>query len=100
MNNQTQTALIPTPGQNGRAERAVCGRVDSVVIRQRQLEYLEATKQLVEAKAEIYSLAVTTATICKGVVVEYRYDFTPEQEEVLRLADDAIEAVKARIFGV
>lgn len=72
--------------------------VDPLVMRRRQREYMDATQPIIDVKVEIYSWMVPTIIIHPDGNVEHRYDFTSEQQEMLQLADEAIEAVKARIF--
>lgn len=69
------------------------------VMRRRQRDYFEAIKPFTDAKVEIYAVMIPTIVIHPGGQVEHRYNFTPEQQEALRLADEAIDTVKARIFG-
>lgn len=72
----------------------------SHVMRLRQREYLEAIKPFTDAKLEIYAVTIPTIVIHPDGQVERRYNFTPGQQEIMRLADEAIDAVKARIFGI
>lgn len=89
----SQTITKPTD------RTAVGGRGQAFVMRQRIREYLEATKPMNDVKVAIYSRTVPDTIIHPNGEFEHRYNFTPEQQETLRLADEAIEAVKARIFG-
>ena len=74
--------------------------VDPLVMCRRQREYLEAIKPFVDAKAKIYAVNIPTAIIHSGGELEFHYDFTSMERESLRLADEAIDNIKARIFGV
>jgi hypothetical protein len=73
--------------------------VDPLVMRHRQRDYLEAIKPFVSAKTEIYSVTMPMMIIHPDGQVEHQYNFTHEQKEVLRLADEAIEHMKVLIFG-
>ena len=71
--------------------------VDDLAKRHRK--YLEAVKPLVDVKVAMYSLATPTTIFYKDGTIEHRYDFTPKQKETLRLANEAIEWERLRIFG-
>jgi hypothetical protein len=52
-----------------------------------------------DAKTLIYSLAMPNLIVHPDGNVEHKYNFTPEQEETLRLVDEMIEHIKEIIFG-
>ena len=73
--------------------------VDQLVMRNRQLDYLDAIKPFIDAKTLIYSLAMPNLIVHPDGNVEHKYNFTSEQEETLRLVDEMIEHIKYIIFG-
>jgi hypothetical protein len=73
--------------------------VDPLVMRQRQMAYLEAIKPFLDRMTKIYSLTTPTIIIRPDGEIEHKYNFSPDQEEALRLANEVIEMVKTRIFG-
>lgn len=81
-------------------KRHAVGRLlDRDVMRRRQRDYLDAIKPFTDAKVEIYAITTPTIVIYPDGQVERRYNFTPDQLEALRRADELIDAVNARIFG-
>ena len=65
-------------------------------MRQRQKEYFDAIKPFLDIKIEILKVVAPTITIRPDGAVEHQYDFTPEQVEAMRLADEGIDAAKSR----
>ena len=66
------------------------------VMRKRQKEYMDSIKPFCDIKVEILKLVAPTVTIHPDGTIEQEYNFTPEQAEAMRVADEEIEAVKAR----
>lgn len=62
-------------------------------------QFQEETSPYVDIKVKIYSLATTTIIICSDRKMESKYNFTPEQEELLLLVEAAIDAARLRCLG-
>jgi hypothetical protein len=74
-------------------------KATQLAMRHKQRDYLEAIKPFVSIKAEIYLATMPTMIIHPDGRAEYQHDFTPEQKEALRLADEAIEHTRVLVFG-
>ena len=66
-----------------------------LVMRQRRMAFIEAIQPIIDQMTKIYSLTMPTIIIRPDGEIEHKYNFSPEQEEALRLANEAIE-YKAR----
>ena len=74
-------------------------KATQLVMRHKQRDYLEAIKPFVNAKSKIYLATMPTMIIHPDGHVEQQHNFTPEQKEALRLADEAIEHTRLLVFG-
>ena len=68
------------------------GPLEATVGRQRA--YIEAIKPYMDMRYRVYCETAPKLTIYPDGRIEHEYNFTPEQKEVLRLAEEGVQAVK------
>jgi hypothetical protein len=60
-------------------------------------QYLEAIKPFQQMRYKLYSVMLPTTIIYPDGRIEREYNFTEQQKESLRLADEAMEMIKRRM---
>ncbi len=69
----------------------------AVPLARRVRHYLEAIEPYQKMRYELYSMTLPTTTIYPDGRIEHDYNFTDQQKETLRLADEAMEMIKQRM---
>lgn len=71
--------------------------VEQLVMRQR--EYAEAIQPYIDMKVKVYAVSLPTTIVYSDGRVEQQYNFTPELEQQLRIADEMIAMARAKYLG-